>query len=97
MAHNEKSIAVSGGLKRTKMNIAQKIIEAHRLKFGSLPPLQQCSVSGSALFNADCMDILTEVLLKLSNGKILLGYISKDVLNKYGTLKVTYWRPIEIK
>ena len=58
MAHNEKSIAVSGGLKRTKMNIAQKIIEAHRLKFGSLPPLQQCSVSGSALFNADCMDIL---------------------------------------
>ena len=39
------------------MNIAQKIIEAHKLKFGSLPPLQQCSVS-SALFNADCMDIL---------------------------------------
>ena len=31
-----KSIAVSGGLKRTKMNIAQKIIEAHKLKFGSL-------------------------------------------------------------
>ena len=40
------------------MDIAQKIIEAHKLKFGSLPPLQQCSVSGSALFNADCMDIL---------------------------------------
>ena len=40
------------------MNIAQKIMEAHKLKFGSLPPLQQCSVSGSALFNADCMDIL---------------------------------------
>ena len=40
------------------MNIARKIIEAHKLKFGSLPPLQQCSVSGSALFNADCMDIL---------------------------------------
>ena len=40
------------------MNIAQKIIEARKLKFGSLPPLQQCSVSGSALFNADCMDIL---------------------------------------
>lgn len=40
------------------MNIAQKIIESHKLKFGSLPPLQQCSVSGSALFNADCMDIL---------------------------------------
>jgi len=31
------------------MNIAQKIIEAHKLKFGSLPPLQQCSVSGSAV------------------------------------------------
>ena len=46
-----KSIAVSGGLKRTKMNIAQKIIEAHKLKFGGLPPLQQCSVSGSALLN----------------------------------------------
>jgi len=40
------------------MNIAHRIIEAHKLKFGSLPPLQQCSVSGSALFNADCMDIL---------------------------------------
>ena len=40
------------------MNIAQQIIEAHKLKFGSLPPLQQCSVSGSALFNADCTDIL---------------------------------------
>jgi len=40
------------------MNIAQKIIEAHKLKFASLPPLQQCSVSGSALFNADCMNIL---------------------------------------
>ena len=55
---NEKSIAVSGELKEQKMNIARKIIEAHKLKFGSLPPLQQCSVSGSALFNADCMDIL---------------------------------------
>lgn len=40
------------------MNIAQKIIEAHKLKFASLPPLHQCSVSSSALFNADCMDIL---------------------------------------
>ena len=40
------------------MNIPQKIIETHKLKFGSLPPLQQCRVSGSALFNADCMDIL---------------------------------------
>ena len=58
MTANEKSIAVSGELKEQKMNIARKIIEAHKLKFGSLPPLQQCSVSGSALFNADCMDIL---------------------------------------
>ena len=56
--YNEKSIAVSGELKEQKMNIARKIIEAHKLKFGSLPPLQQCSISGSALFNADCMDIL---------------------------------------
>ena len=40
------------------MNIAQKIIEAHKLKFGSLPPLQQCSVSGSALFQGDCLDIM---------------------------------------
>ena len=40
------------------MDIAQKIIEAHKLNFGSQPPLQQCSVSGSALINADCMDIL---------------------------------------
>ena len=47
----------SGGLKRTKMNIAQKIIEAHKLKFGSLPPLQQCSVSGSTFVNADCFDV----------------------------------------
>ena len=58
LAANEKSIAVSGELKEQKMNIARKIIEAHKLKFGILPPLQQCSVSGSALFNADCMDIL---------------------------------------
>ncbi len=40
------------------MNITQKIIETHKLKFRNLPPLQQCRVSGSALFNADCMDIL---------------------------------------
>ena len=37
------------------MNIAQKIIEAHRLKFGSLPPLQQCSVSRSTLLFGDCL------------------------------------------
>ena len=47
MGINGKGIAVSGGLKAQKMNIAQKIIEAHKLKFGSLPPLQQCSVTGS--------------------------------------------------
>lgn len=40
------------------MNISQKIIEAHKSSFDSLPPLQQCNVSGSALFNADCMNIL---------------------------------------
>ena len=40
------------------MNIAHKIIEAHKLRFGSLPPLQQCSVSGSALFQGDCLDIM---------------------------------------
>ena len=37
------------------MNIAQKIIEAHKLKFGSQPPLQQCSVSRSTLFHGDCL------------------------------------------
>ena len=40
------------------MNIAHKIIEAHKLRFGSLPPLQQSSVSGSALFQGDCLDIM---------------------------------------
>jgi len=28
------------------------------LNFGNLPPLQQCSVSGSALFQGDCLDIM---------------------------------------
>jgi len=46
------------------MNIAQKIIETHKLKFGNLPPLQQCRVSGSALFNADCMDILPLIVIQ---------------------------------
>ena len=44
---NEKSIAVSGELKEQKMNIARKIIEAHKLKFGSLPPLHQTDVRRS--------------------------------------------------
>jgi len=39
-------LAVSSGLKAQKMNIAQKIIEAHKLKFGSLPAFCQCSVTG---------------------------------------------------
>ncbi len=40
------------------MNIAQKIIEAHKLKFGSLPQLHIADVSGSALFQGDCLDIM---------------------------------------
>ena len=65
------------------MNIAQKIIEAHKLKFGSLPPLQQCSVSGSALFNADCMDILPlipdeSVDLILTDPPYNIGYADWD-------------------
>jgi len=38
--------------------IAQKIIEALNLNTALKPKYCQCSVSGSALFNADCMDIL---------------------------------------
>jgi site-specific DNA-methyltransferase (adenine-specific) len=38
--------------------IAQKIIEALNLNTALKPQYCQCSVSGSALFNADCMDIL---------------------------------------
>ena len=65
------------------MNIAQKIIEAHKLKFGSLPPLQQCSVSGSALFNADCMDILPlipdgSIDLILTDPPYNIGYADWD-------------------
>jgi len=40
------------------MNITEKIIEAHKLNFGTQPPLQQCSVSGSALFQGDCLEIM---------------------------------------
>ena len=57
MGINGKGIAVRWGLKAQSMDIAQKIIEAHKLKFGSLPPLQQCSVSGSTFVNADCFDV----------------------------------------
>jgi site-specific DNA-methyltransferase (adenine-specific) len=65
------------------MNIAQKIIETHKLKFGSLPPLQQCTVSGSALFNADCMDILPlipdeSVDLILTDPPYNIGYADWD-------------------
>ena len=38
--------------------IAQKIIDAITLNAALNPQYCQCSVSGSALFNADCMDIL---------------------------------------
>ena len=38
--------------------IAQKIIEALNLNTALKPQYCQCSVSGSALFSADCMDIL---------------------------------------
>ena len=38
--------------------IAQKIIDAITLNAALKPHYCQCSVSGSALFNADCMDIL---------------------------------------
>jgi len=48
MTANGKSIAVSGELKEQKMNIARKIIEAHKLKFGSLPPLRQYLVIASS-------------------------------------------------
>ena len=34
------------------------LFEIPQLNEAHQPPLQQCSVSGSALFNADCMDIL---------------------------------------
>ena len=43
IAANEKSIAVSGGLKRTKMSDALQ------------PPLQQCGVSRSTLLFGDCL------------------------------------------
>ena len=36
----------------------KSLFEIQELNEAPKPPLQQCSVSGSALFNADCMDIL---------------------------------------
>jgi len=56
------------------MNIAQKIIEAHKLKFGSLPPLQQCSVMCRAVDNL-------ELLLSQPDESVDLIYC--DIL--YGT------------
>ena len=70
------------------MNIAQKIIEAHKLKFGSLPPLQQCSVSGSALFNADCMDILP--LIPDKSVQLILADLP------YGTTKLKWDSVLDI-
>ena len=72
------------------MNIAQQMIEAHKLKFGSLPPLQQCNVSGNALFNADCMDILPLIpdksvqliLADLPNGKPRTNKVKNGVMGK---------------
>ena len=52
------------------MNIAQKIIEAHKLKFGILPPLQQCSVRGSALFQGEVVNKFTQDST-LSNDAVL--------------------------
>ena len=72
------------------MNIAQKIIEAHKLKFGSLPPLQQCSVSGSALFNADCMDILP--LIPDKSVQLILADLPYGTTNieRSGSLLLTF-------
>jgi site-specific DNA-methyltransferase (adenine-specific) len=61
------------------MNIAQKIIEAHKLKFGSLPPLQQCGVSGSTLYNGDCL---------IESDKIESGSVDLILTDlPYGTVK----------
>ena len=53
MGINGKGIAVRWGLKAQKMNIAQKLKYEAQNK-----ALHIADVSGSALFNADCMDIL---------------------------------------
>ena len=61
------------------MNITQKIIEAHRLKFGSLPPLQQCSVSRSTLLFGDCL---------IESDKIESGSVDLILTDlPYGTVK----------
>ena len=65
------------------MDIAQKIIEAHKLNFGSLPPLQQCSVSGSALFNADCMDILPLIPVDNVNNLRTVNHKDGNKLNNH--------------
>jgi len=61
------------------MNIAQKIIEAHKLKFGSLQPLQQCGVSGSTLLLGDCL---------IESDKIESGSVDLILTDlPYGTVK----------
>ena len=47
------------------------------------PPLQQCSLSGSAMFNADCMDILPlipdeSVDIILTDPPYNIGYADQD-------------------
>ena len=56
------------------MNIAQKIIEIHKLKFGNLPR----RVSGSALFNADCMDILRKCWYNFNKPPYNIEYADWD-------------------
>ena len=61
------------------MDIAQKIIEAHKLNFGSLPPLQQCSVSRSTLLFGDCL---------IESDKIESGSVDLILTDlPYGTIK----------
>ena len=68
------------------MNIARKIIEAHKLKFGSLPPLQQCSVIGSC-------DCFVGFLSGEKVNKSTIDYEVERIVNiqptfkKYGLLK----------
>lgn len=63
--------------------IAQKIIEAIQLNNNFKPKYCQCNVSGSALFNADCMDILPlipeqSIDLILTDPPYNIGYTDWD-------------------